>query len=69
MNPSLQILSGSGLRSRATGGTITYAGGYVVHTFTSNGTFTSLEDLTIDCLIVAGGGGGGQEEAATGERE
>lgn len=58
---------------QATGGTITYtdsAGlnpvvdtpyldGYVVHTFTTNGTFTPIESGVIDYLIVAGGGGGG----------
>ena len=56
-----------------TGGTITYtdssglnpvasppyAGGYVVHTFTSSGTLTIPIGVTADVLVVGGGGGGG----------
>jgi len=36
-----------------------YAGGYTVHTFTSNGTFTSKGFGNVEVLVVAGGGGGG----------
>ncbi|NTW31331.1 MAG: hypothetical protein HGB12_01630 [Bacteroidetes bacterium] len=59
----------------ATGGTITYtdasglnprttspySGGYTVHTFTSNGTFTPncSGNANVAVLVVAGGGGGG----------
>ncbi len=43
---------------KATGGTITSAGGYWIHTFTSSGTFTPTESLTCDYLVIAGGGGG-----------
>jgi hypothetical protein len=47
----------------ATGGTITEAGGYRYHTFTTSDDFevTSLgsTDGSIEYLIVAGGGGGG----------
>jgi len=43
----------------ATGGTITDVGGYRVHTFTSNGTFTPSADMDVDVLIVGGGGSGG----------
>ena len=44
----------------ATGGTITTAGGYKYHTFTSSGTFTvSKGSATVEYLVVAGGGGGG----------
>lgn len=44
----------------ATGGTISYSGGYTYHTFTSGGTFTVLAgNLTTDIIVVAGGGGGG----------
>lgn len=47
----------------ATGGTITYAGGKTIHTFTSNGTFVvpkwSIGSPTVEVLVVAGGGGGG----------
>ncbi len=45
--------------AKATGGTITADVGYVYHTFTSSGTFTPTENLTVDYLVVAGGGGGG----------
>ena len=54
--------SRGGVVITATGGTITVAGDYVYHTFTSSGTFSvsELEDgATLDALIVAGGGGGG----------
>ncbi|MCK9369102.1 hypothetical protein M0R04_04040 [Candidatus Dojkabacteria bacterium] len=43
----------------ATGGTITYSGGYTIHTFTTDGTFTSLGITNVEILVVAGGGGGG----------
>jgi hypothetical protein len=46
----------------ATGGTITYAGGKTIHTFTSSGDFivtSAPGGSTIDFLLVAGGGGGG----------
>jgi hypothetical protein len=46
----------------ATGGTITFAGGMTIHTFTSSGTFTVLTagaGATVEALVVAGGGGGG----------
>jgi len=46
-----------------TGGTVTFYNEgnqtYCVHTFTSNGTFTLTQPVTIDHLIVGGGGGGG----------
>jgi hypothetical protein len=45
--------------AKATGGTITSDVSYTYHTFTSSGTFTPLQNLTCDYLIVAGGGGGG----------
>jgi len=43
----------------ATGGTITYSGGYTIHTFTTSGTFTAGGSGNIEVLIVGGGGGGG----------
>ena len=47
--------------AKATGGTITYdAFGNVIHTFTSSGTFTPSQSLSVDYLVVAGGGGGGR---------
>jgi hypothetical protein len=42
-----------------TGGTISYAGGYTIHTFLSGGTFTPGAAGNIEVLVVAGGGGGG----------
>jgi hypothetical protein len=53
---------------KATGGTITIAGGYVIHTFTSSGTFLPSANLTADYLVVAGGGGsgGGYESGGAG---
>lgn len=47
-------------KPKAIGGNITYANGYWVHTFTGSGTFTSLQNIDVDALIVAGGGGGGE---------
>lgn len=45
---------------KATGGTITFSGGFWVHTFTSSGTFTPTQNLTdVEYLVIAGGGGGG----------
>ncbi|MFA5772506.1 MAG: DUF2341 domain-containing protein [Thermoplasmata archaeon] len=45
----------------ATGGTITYFGVYVIHTFTSSGTFTPNSARNVQTLVVAGGGGGGMD--------
>jgi hypothetical protein len=45
--------------AKATGGTITYdAYGNVTHTFTSSGTFTPNQALSVDYLVLAGGGSG-----------
>jgi hypothetical protein len=47
----------------ATGGTVTTAGGYTIHTFTSSGTFTVLQGVALcDVLVVAGGGGGARND-------
>ena len=43
----------------ATGGTITYSGGYTIHTFTTSGTFTPDSSGTVEYLVVGGGGSGG----------
>ena len=48
LTPSLDI----------TGGTRYGADPYIVHKFTSSGTFITNQTLTIDYLVVAGGGGG-----------
>ena len=42
-----------------TGGSITTGGGYTVHAFLADGTFTTYGPADVDYLIVAGGGGGG----------
>lgn len=55
-----QLLFGGAKGIVATGGTITYAGGYKIHTFTSGGTFQVLSGSgSVDYLIVGGGGGSG----------
>jgi len=41
------------------GGSISYSGGYIIHTFYGAGTFTASTGITIDYLAVGGGGGGG----------
>jgi hypothetical protein len=43
----------------ATGGTVTYVGGYTIHTFTSSDNFVTTTGGAVEYLIVAGGGGGG----------
>ena len=44
----------------ATGGTITYSGGYTIHTFTTSGTFTVTSGSgSVEYLVVAGGGASG----------
>lgn len=42
-----------------TGGTVTTAGGYRIHTFTGSDTFYSGGKTSVEYLIVGGGGGGG----------
>ena len=60
------------LRGTNTGGGTTSpafpstTGGYVIHTFTSNGTFTPPPGVTaVDVLIIGGGGGGGRGDGST----
>ncbi len=50
----------------ATGGTITYSGGYKIHKFTSSGTFGANVGGTVQALLVAGGGGGGTDSGGGG---
>lgn len=53
--------------ARATGGTITYTNGNVIHTFTSSDTFVPDASLTVvRALIIGGGGGGGSENGDNG---
>ena len=61
------IASASASTGKASGGNIvTTDGTYWYHTFTSSGTFTPLQALTADYLVVAGGGGGGNSYGAGG---
>jgi len=48
---------------KAIGGTITYDGNYVIHTFLSDGTFTPGGSFNVEYLVVAGGGGGGKSQS------
>jgi len=50
----------------AVGGTKTSAGGYVIHTFTENGSFTPNFSGTVEVLVVGGGGSGGGSTAGGG---
>ena len=43
----------------ATGGTVTVAGGYKIHTFTTSSNFVVTSSSSADYIIVAGGGAGG----------
>ena len=43
--------------NQAHGGTITQAGGFWVHTFTSSGTFIPVVPMDVEYLVIAGGGG------------
>ena len=54
---------------QASGGTVTNVGGYRIHTFTGDGTFTvtnASDNAQVEYLIVAGGGGGGAQNAGGG---
>jgi hypothetical protein len=48
------------------GNIIDFDGTNWIHTFTSSGTFTPLQGLTCDYLVVAGGGSGGGNNTANG---
>jgi hypothetical protein len=52
---------------KATGGTLTVAGGYAYHTFTSTGSFLPSQKITgAEVLVVAGGGGGARRHGGGG---
>lgn len=52
---------------KATGGSISYADGYTIHSFQNSGTFTPTTDLTnVEYLVIAGGGGGGAQHGGGG---
>jgi hypothetical protein len=48
----------------ATGGSTTTVGGNIIHTFSSNGTFSPNQNKSVEYLIVAGGGSGGAGRAS-----
>jgi hypothetical protein len=66
------ILSTIDQSNAATGGTKSFTVDsvtgteYVVHTFTSSETFTTLAELEVEYLVVAGGGGGGGRDVGGG---
>jgi hypothetical protein len=67
----IQVHDGSGWLTiggvSATGGVVSYADGYTIHTFTDiSGTFTMLSSGNIEYLVVAGGGGGGSRHQGGG---
>lgn len=51
---------------KATGGVISSDANYWYHTFAMSGTFTPLQSLSCDYLVIAGGGGGGFDEGGGG---
>ena len=60
------LVGNTAFAPKATGGTTAYADGFWYHTFTSSGTFTPLQNLTCDILVVSGGGGAGNGSAGAG---
>ncbi len=60
--PKVQVDPGS----NCTGGTITTSNGYIIHTFTSSGTFTCSRSIRAEVLVVGGGGGGGSATSGQG---
>jgi hypothetical protein len=50
----------------ASGGTVSYADGYTIHTFTSSDDFLVYSGGDVEYLVVAGGGGGGYDGAGGG---
>lgn len=68
LRATLAILDGTSAPASpiASGGTVTIAGGYVYHTFTTNGTLTVYQAGTVDYLVVGGGGGGGARRGGGG---
>jgi hypothetical protein len=50
----------------AAGGTVTYADGYTIHTFTTSDDFVVYSGGDVECLVVAGGGAGGTDRGGGG---
>ncbi len=63
---SLYGIAAASVGAKATGGTIYSDDQYYYHVFGSTGTFTPLQSLSADVLVVAGGGGGGRIVAGGG---
>ncbi|MCK5431636.1 MAG: hypothetical protein KAJ03_02770, partial [Gammaproteobacteria bacterium] len=55
----------AGNPNAATGGGIVDSGGYRIHTFAADGTFTPNGSFDVEVIIVAGGGGAGTCNSAT----
>lgn len=51
---------------KATGGQIALRNGYWIHTFNASDTFTPIEDMEAEYLVIAGGGGGAQGAGGAG---
>ncbi len=56
---SLYGIAAASVGAKATGGTVYSDDQYYYHVFGSTGTFTPLQSLSVDALVIAGGGGGG----------
>ena len=56
---SLYGIAAASVGAKATGGTVYSDSQYYYHVFGATGTFTPLQSLSADVLVVAGGGGGG----------
>lgn len=56
---SLYGIAAASVGAKATGGTIYSDDTYYYHVFGSTGTFTPLQSLSVDSLVIAGGGGAG----------
>ncbi|MCB1665795.1 MAG: hypothetical protein KDI28_08420, partial [Pseudomonadales bacterium] len=55
------------VKVQGTGGSISTSGDYVIHTFTSSGTFTPPPGITsVEVLVIGGGGGGPRTAGGTG---
>jgi fibronectin-binding autotransporter adhesin len=52
--------------AKATGGYVSQDSTYWYHSFPFSGTFTPLQSLTAETLVIAGGGGGGHDVAGAG---
>jgi len=63
--PTFYTIEESRDNAFATGGTITTAGGYRIHTFTSADSLVVTNPGNIEYLVVAGGGGGGSSLGGT----